>query len=230
MPTRWASGATTTATTLAVSPVAIGDVMVLFCLTTSSTNNLSTVTGGGVGTWARVMGPTANAGTGTAERVEIWIGATTAVGAATITLAWTTAIGTTGRTFACKELTSGGGAGTVWAADGSGGSSANTTSSANVTYPTLTPAGLNRAYVGFAYVQNTGQASGQTAGYSVELDPNNNIVLYNPQVANSAQSPVGIQSAAGTSDAWGVLIQATNRPPRPIAQTPQTPRFRSYNY
>lgn len=215
----WTTAATNSLSTLTVSPTIIGDAMALFCLTTSATNNLTSVSGGGcpnsgsgtAGAWARVMGPSnLTAVTPNTQRVEMWLGRVSTTGSSTLTVAWTSAIGSTGRSFGAKQF-SAGGAGTVWTADGSGGTSNNATS-ATVTYPSLTPTGSNCCYFGFGYVQNTGQATGQTGGYTVIRDANNNIMLYNSNVSTSIQSPTAVQSAAGTSDAWGVLITANNRP------------------
>lgn len=214
----WVSNATTSLSAITVVPTVVGDAMVLWCLTNGTTNNISTVSGGGcpnsgsgtAGAWARVMGPT-NLSANGSERAEMWLGRVATTGSSTLTLAWTTSISTTGRTFGVKQF-SAGGIGTVWTADGTGGISNNTGTPTNVVFPSLTPTGANRCYIGFAYVANTGTGSGQTAGYTEILDGNSNIVLYNPNVANSVQSPTAVQSPVNTSDVCAVLVTANNRP------------------
>lgn len=214
----WTSNATTSLSAITVVPTRVGDAMVLYCLTNGTTNNISTVSGGGcpnsgsgtVGAWARVMGPTNLTANGS-ERAEMWLGVVTTTGSSTLTLAWTTAISTTGRTFGVKQL-SAGGRGTTWTADGTGGISNNSGTPTTVVFPSLTPTGPNRCYIGYAYVGNSGTGSGQTAGYTEVLDGNANILLYSPSVANSVQSPTAIQSPNSSSDVCGVLILANNVP------------------
>src|ERR1035437_9574789 len=67
--------------TLAVSPTAVGDVLVLWAWDYNSSYQLSGVSGGGVSVWAKRIAYTP---TGTA--FEIWFGRITATGSATITV------------------------------------------------------------------------------------------------------------------------------------------------
>lgn len=152
-------------------------------------------------------------GDGTLEKFDTWLGVVSATGSSTITVTVASTLNSINGVYkACKQMTSGGGAGTVWAADGVGGF-VNTTStgSANVPFPTLTPSGTLRCYIGRSYVDNTGLTTGQTSGYTVLLDTtNNNPIIYNPNVADSAQSPIAKQNTAGRSGTSGILITATN--------------------
>lgn len=100
-----------------------------------------------------------------------------------------------------------------------------------MTWPSLTPAGTLRAYIGYGVVANTGQTTGATAGYTVGLDVNHNMVIYNPNVAVSAQAPIGTQNTAGASGTVAALVTAmTPILPRIVRQTPLVPRLRSTNY
>lgn len=203
----WKVGGTGT-TTLSVSPSAAGALLVL-ATTAGSNTNTSAVSGGGCnasgsgldGAWQRVAGPITSQGT---WAIELWMGKVITAGASTITIT-NTSSGT--NRLNCKEFDTTGGAGTAWTQDGAGGTKVNA-SSTTVTYPTLTPSGVNRLYVGFG-TNGTASTSGQTAGYTVELDPGSNPYLYDPSVPNSAQTPTSVTTSS-VSTTVGALIKADN--------------------
>lgn len=197
--------------TLSVVPSVVGALLVL---TTTDANNITStaVSGGGCnasgsgldGAWQRIAGPFSSA---SPASTEMWMGKVITAGSSTITITNTDTTNTI--RLNCKEFNSGGGIGTAWAQDGAGGSITNATST-TVTFPTLTPTGINRLYVGFGF-NGTGLTTGATpAGTTVELDPGTNPYLYNPSVANSAQTPTSQQSGSATSAMIGALITATN--------------------
>lgn len=203
--------------TLAVAPAALGNLLVLatWITTSSGAPTVSAVSGGGCpasgsglfGAWTRILASTQFTTPPATQRGDIWIGTATATGSSTITT--TSSSGTwpgTNGLFS-QEFTSGGGQGTVWAADGSGSTKTNATST-TITFPTLTPAGPNRIYLGPGYAGGTGSTSGGTAGYTVQLDANHNPFIYNTSVS-TVQSPTSVQTSS-TSDAMGILITATN--------------------
>jgi hypothetical protein len=202
----FASG--TTLKTLSVSPVHLGGLMVL--TTTHPTNNITAVSGGGCnasgsgldGAWQLVAGPFANA---SSAFIEMWMGKIVTTGSSTITV--TATYSGTAR-LNCKEFYTPGGMGTKWSQDGSGGTKANASATTTVTYPTMTPTGVNRLYVGFG-TNGTGSTSGATAGYTVELDFGSNPYLYNPGVANSAQTPTSVTTSSA-SYTVAALIKADN--------------------
>ncbi len=202
--------------TLSVSPVNVGDLMVFattYSNSTATVPSLTAISGGGCnasgsgldGAWQRIAGPLQNQAA-TATLMDIWMGKVITAGASTITIT-STAVSTI--RLNCKEFGSGGGIGTVWAQDGAGGTQINT-SSTTVTFPTLTPTGIDRLYVGFG-TNGTGLTTGSTpTGTTVELDPGSNPYLYNPSVANSTQTPTSQQSGAAVSYTVGALITASN--------------------
>src|ERR1039458_2159528 len=67
--------------TLAVSPTAAGDVLVLE-VGNPSTTQVTAVSGGGVATWVKVV----DSNSATPADVSLWFGTITSVGAATITI------------------------------------------------------------------------------------------------------------------------------------------------
>jgi len=196
--------------TLSVSPDAVGALMLL---AQSDGGNVTTsaVSGGGCpasgsgtpGAWQRIAGPFSSAGP---TKMEIWMGRVATAGASTLTIT-NTSTGTI--RLNCKQFNAGG-AGTVWSQDGVGGTRQNAAST-TVTFPTLTPSGPNRLYIGFG-TNGTGSASGMTAGYTVELDPGNNPYLYNASVPQSAQTPTSVTTSS-TSYLIAALIKADNPDP-----------------
>jgi hypothetical protein len=208
-----ASGAATT-WTLSVSPQNLGDLMV-FTTTYQTAGVMTALSGGGCnasgsgldGAWQLLAGPYDGPAHNTVV-MQMWMGKVVTTGASTITA--TISGMATGQNVRrnCKEFGTGGGLGTVWTQDGAGGTKANGTASTTVTYPTMTPSGLNRLYVGFG-TNGTGSTTGATAGYTVELDPGTNPYLYNPSVANSAQTPTSVTSSS-TSYTIAALIKADN--------------------
>ena len=92
--------------------------------------------------------------------------------------------------------------------DGTVGSTNNSTNSTTITYPSRTPSGPNRAYIGLGYAGGTGSTSGATAGYTVQLDQNNNPLIRNPSVS-TVQTPTSVQTSA-KSNTIATLIKADN--------------------
>lgn len=191
-----------------ISPTAIGNLWILKVAIASNTINSTAVTGGGVTTWTKVISTLRLSGqTGTNE---VWIGVVTALGSSTITVTASSSVASLDNGYHLREFTCVGVTGnTLWAVETS--STLLNASSTTVTFPSLTPLGLQRAYVGFGYVFNAGQATGQTSGYTLDVMYNSlNHFIFNENVANSVQAPTSVQSPAGTSHAGAFLLTATN--------------------
>lgn len=204
----------------------------VFTTTYQSSASMTAISGGGCnasgsgldGAWQRIAGPLTNT---SSSKIEMWMGKIITAGASTITV--TNSVSTGNLRLNCKEFDTLGGQGTIWTQDGVGGST-NNAASTTVTFPTMTPSGINRLYVGFG-TNGTGQTTGATAGYTVELDPGTNPMIYNPSVPNSAQTPISTQASSGAAVSYliAALIYAIT-PAVSIRQTPVVPRFRSSNY
>lgn len=203
--------------TQAVTTVTLGGLLVLgvWNSTSSGTPTVSAVSGGGVTTWTQVLTSTQFTTPPATQRGAVWMGQITTTGAGTVTITSSTGSfpGTNGlylQEFTCVGVTPS----TVWAVDGTQtGTKANTTASTSITFPTLTPGGQFRAYIGPGYAGGTGSITGGTAGYTVQVDStNHNPFIYNGNVF-TAQSPVSIQTSS-TSEAMGILVTATNPMPQ----------------
>lgn len=133
--------------------------------------------------------------------VALWHGQVVTAGADTLTATWGANSSTT--YLAVFQFTSGQGATTVWTVDTTGVKS--NTSSATITWPTLTPAGTGELYVGASVSANTGSA-GATAGFTYFNDGAANEDCYNPAVS-AASTPTATQAPAGTSRAVGALYR-----------------------
>lgn len=150
---------------LFTSPVAVGNVVFLGILTYSSGGNTDTVTGitGGNYTWAQigtVVQDTTGFGYGT---LVFWQGTATATGSSSATI---TATSSSDFLYCAGfEYHSTVGA---WSVDAQG--HIDTTSS-NPDWPTLTPSGSGRLYVGYSY-SPAGAVAGSTPGFVYEIDNN----------------------------------------------------------
>jgi hypothetical protein len=191
------------ATTLAVSPAHVGDVLVLGVRIFSTTVTVSSVAGGGASTWTRLSQHT---DTGDVVDEELWMGPVTTAGSATITVTFSGAVPSTTTELVAQEFSSGLGATTSWAAGPSGGQT--NASSATVGFPSLTPAGSGALYVGFAFVAQIG-APGSTAGVTYDILPTTADVFLYDTTVSSALAPSATQSPAGTSSSVGALLSAT---------------------
>lgn len=199
----------TSLTTLSVTPGRVGDAF-LFTASYIASATLSTVSGGGCTTWTKLVGAfTAYSGS---AKIDLWLGTiTSSIGVAVnITIAGSALTNT--QRLCAQEFTSGGRSGTVWAIDGASGTKTNA-SSATITFPTLTPSGGNRLYIGYGLVGNSANSGSQTAGYTLDLDPGSNPFLFNPSVS-TAQTPTCTQTAQ-LSGTIAALVTAIN-PPAPV--------------
>ena len=214
-------------TTLSVTPTAAGNCLVLATMLYIDTVTVASVSGGGVTTWTNLASPFVSYG---GHTLDLWIGVVTTSGAATITVTGSSSYSSVTMRLMAQEF-SGGGAGTIWAKDGSqSGGRTNLTSSVNETFPTLTPGGTDRCYVGRGIAEDVTSATGQTSGYTLQryvVDP----FMYNPSVS-TVQTPICLQATAGASSSVAALFTATS-----VSTTlPTTQRLsraalvRSYHY
>ena len=171
----FASSKGTATTTLAVTPQTVGDVLVVYAEVDATGHTVSSVTGGGVSTWAQ--GAQFSGANGTDE--EIWFGTVATAGASIITFTWSSSISSDSAEYGAQEFSAGLGASTVWALDGSGGT--NGISSTTVPLPSLTPSTSDELYFGYGEVANTA-AAGSTSGFTFTVS-NGNIVAYDPGVS-----------------------------------------------
>ena len=200
------------ATTLSVTPTTLGNCLVFSTVISSSSLSTVSVSGGGVTTWTKLGSSFVDSSD--SRTFDFWIGAVTTTGAVTITITGSGALtGVTVR-FVAQEF-SGGGAGTLWTLDNSQTGGLINSASTTVTFPTLTPSGANSCYVGRSWTFNDGLLTGQTSGYTVQLDTGTGPFIYNANVS-TVQSPVATQnSPAQPSSTFGALIVASSPPASP---------------
>ena len=179
--------------TLAVSPQNVGDVLVVFGQRVSGT--LTSVSGGGVTTWAKGVQFAGSVG----ADEEIWYGKVTSTGSSTVTFTWSASV--TGHTeeYGAQEFTAGLGASTVWALDKTG--TINGASSTSTPFPSLTPSGSGELYFGYSVPGNVA-TGGATAGFTYDVTSEGNLVTFDTNVTG-AVAPTGTQSPASTSSSIG---------------------------
>jgi hypothetical protein len=189
----WKSSTVSLTGTLGVSPVNLGDLMTL-AIFASKGNTITSVSGGGVTTWSRIIG---------ANSEELWRGVVTTTGASTITVTVSTPSGPTIE-LAAQEWTTGSATGS-WVIDTSG--TISNASSTTVTYPSLTPQSTKDLYVGYA-IGNSTMSAGSTSGFTYLTGASaSNQGVYNTTTSTTSQ-PTATQSSAGTSIAVAALIAA----------------------
>jgi RHS repeat-associated protein len=189
-------------TTLSVDPQHVGDAFVLSTMAVSTGVSVSSVSGGGA-TWSKL---TSAVDSSNGAEEELWLGTITTTGTSTITVTYSSGISGTASSLDAQEFSSSTGSSTSWTKDVAG-TSADTTSSTTVAFPSLTPTGSAELYAGYANVANSASA-GSTSGFTYDLDGYSNPFIFNPSVS-SAVAPSAAQSPAGTSEALGALITAT---------------------
>jgi len=186
---------------LTVSPKSVGDALVLTAKVSSATATVSSVAGGGVTTWTKLISYQDN----TSHDLEIWLGTVTTAGSAKITVGYSTSVSGASVELTAQEFTAGLGATTVWAKDTAAGQS--NVSSTTIASPPLTPATTGELYLG--YSRSPGQLlAGSTPGFTYDPTALGNMVLYDTGVS-SAVAPTSRQSPADTSSTVGALIEAS---------------------
>lgn len=226
-----ATTSTTAATTLAIATVNVGDLVVVGTWVGSATVHISSLSGGGVTTWTHLLGPSVLSGF--AQSMDLWWGVVTSTGSQTITFTGSAAL--TGLTcgYAARQFTIGG-LGSTWTIDGTQTGTKTNVSAALMTFPTLTPGGAGRLYVGSGIHGGFGAGYPLTSGYAdatvaqVMATP----LIYNTSVS-TAQSPTatGGNSAASLTDA--AIFIGTVPPPtgsKPIMVVNRASLSRSYNW
>lgn len=202
-------------TTLPVSPTTVGDLMVVWANieTTGGGPTWTGVSGGGVSTWTQITTGVSLTGV-TGFSASLWFGTITTTGSSTLTFTGSTAPGgSTVTIFGAQQFTAGLGTNTLWAIDGTQSAvKNNTTNSTTVTFPTLTPGGSGRLYVGnmMAYGTLTTITSGYTLKIFTASFPNNG-GIWNASVS-TVQTPTSHQSISDPSNTIGGLIVATQGP------------------
>jgi hypothetical protein len=191
--------------TLTVAPAGVGNLLIIGTVVTSTTVHFSSLSGGGCTTWTHLLGPTVV----TTNSLDLWMGTVTTAGSSTLTGTGSAALTSLNCDLSAQEF-AGGGAGVVWAVDGSQSATKSNASSITVTWPTLTPVGAGRLYAGFGTSAQGMSTTGYTAGYTGQNTTNLAAIIYNVSVS-TAQTPTGATGfgTAALSGTQGVLLTAT---------------------
>jgi hypothetical protein len=195
---------TTGQTSFSVTTVNVGDLILFCCSLLSTSITVTGVSGGGAnGTgWQQIQSPVANSPTTN----DMWWATVGSTGAQTITVTFSTTIGTTECGRAAWQFTAGLGASTTWTVD-TANSFSQTTASTTVTYPTLVPAGSGELYTGVSTPNGFG-AAGSTSGYTYKTTSFGEVVLWNLSVTGS-QSPTATQSSSASASSHAAIFTAT---------------------
>ena len=205
------SSYTGTTATLNVTPVNVGDVMVVAVRPFSPTITATGVAGGGATTWTKIEQHTD--GTDGVDS-ELWMGPVTAAGASTITVTFTGNLTGIIVELAAQEFASGLGALTTWGTDGSG--FLVPAASTNITFPSLTASGTAELYVGYAWVGGATTPGSCTAGTTCTLLPSTtDIFLYKGNTSGTLAPTATQTMGTGSLDFETVAGLITANAPAP---------------
>ena len=186
---------------LPINPANIGDASVLSVKVSSASATVTSVTGGGVTSWTKLVSFSDNA----SHELELWLGTVSTTGTSSITVGFSASVCSSNVELTAHEFTAGLGSSTRWTKGVAAGQ--NNASSTTVASPALTPAGTGELYA--SYSRSPGEVTaGSTSGLTYEQTSGGNMVLFDPNVS-SAAAPTSAQSPATTSAAVGALIEAS---------------------
>jgi len=184
-------------TSLSVASPVVGNMRILIS-GLNATTTISSVSGGGVGTWNFKQASGATNGT----RIELWWGQITSTGSSTISVTYSSSISGVFNEL-ISQMVSTTTSSPTWICDKS-----NTTTSSNsstIAYPTLAPTSGTELYWGYAYVSGTG-SNGSTSGFTYGTTSFfSSPYCYNTSVTGSV-SPTASQAPSGFYDSVGALF------------------------
>lgn len=188
--------------TVSVTPTAVGDLLVCWVSVSATNPTVTGLSGGGVTTWTLAHSD----GDGTYVAYAFY-GVVTSTGAATITAAFSSAIGTNYVDIYCTELSDG--TPRTWTIPAHGlytAPSATTT----ITYATLTAAGSggNQIYIGYGATATA--ITGTTGAFTQTLmAASGNAYLSGVVTVGSSNTPTGQCTPAWQSGGHGIIVQAS---------------------
>lgn len=217
--------------TMALNTVNVGDLVVASSWIGSATVHISSMSGGGVTTWTHILGPSVLSGL--ADSMDLWWGVVTSAGSQTVTFTASAALTGLACSYVAQQFTIGG-SGSTWAIDGTQTGTKTNASAALVTFPTLTPSGAGRLYVGSGVQGGFGTTYPLTSGYAnaTVAQVTNTPLIYNTSVS-TAQSPTATGANTATSLTDAAIFIGTVPPPtgsKPIMVVNRASLSRSYNW
>lgn len=201
--TRYQNVGTVGTTTLAVTPVNVGGLLVLATAINNASINTLSVSGGGVAAWTRVSVPRNLTFNG--RNIDMWMGKITTAGLATIAITPSATVTSTRVDLIAQEFSASGPV--SWAVDYFQYGSKNNSASTSMSFPTLTPQAGQRLYVGYG-IAASGTTATVTSGYTAQLDNMNNPWIYNTNVS-TAQSPTISLSTSASNGTTAILVAAS---------------------
>lgn len=192
---------TTTGTTNALSytTVNLGDVVMVTSATSSATVGISTLSGGGVTTWNKIVLLSGN---------DLWWGKVTTVGAVTLTATYSASIAAS--SLSAEQYTNGSGSGTTWSVVTSASHSG--ASSTTMTYDSMTATAAGQLWFGYA-VPSTAGSAGSTSGFTYQVDNATfaSVIAYSVLGASGTVTPpTAPDSPAGTYVTVGAIMAASS--------------------
>ena len=188
-------------TSLAVSPHAVGDLMMFYYNFGQTGDTITSVSGGGVSNW--------HLAAGTNGDTYIYEGTVTSTGSSTIYITYSGNNTIYWDLLAAQEFSSAYGANTVWGVVAGSGPSTTPSSTTAVPFPSLTTTQANQMYWGAA-APDGGliQPSGCPSGFSCLVTTGGDFIIYDSSTtANTAYAPVATEND-DPSVSIGAIISA----------------------
>jgi len=191
-----------TSSSLTVSPVNTGDLILVEIICESTSIVYCDGISGGNCTWEQVT--PSFGGTYSPCCAVVWAGTSYATGSSTATLSFTATLPGNLR-IAGQEFSSTVG---TWHLDVSG----NLDSGATAFFPALTPAAPGELYFCFCYF-GISYAAGSTPGYTYFIDPESNGLAFNPDCTSATQQPVW---GTGSGSDLGIAVLMSDETLLPV--------------
>src|ERR1700746_1537239 len=198
-------------TTMSVTVVNMGSLLVLYTKTAINPNYVTAVSGAGVGSWVQAMtGYTDTSGTPHVQ--QCWIAKAAQTGTLTLTLTYAASIGTTGVERNFQEFTvNNNDPSATFSVAGSPGNQNNTGTANYITWPNIAAPGsaLGCPYVGFARVPGGSPYRSPSGPAVIQVNANNNAFIYALNMISGFQPQIIDPSPAVSSFCSGLFIKAT---------------------
>lgn len=202
-------------TSFTISPVNLGDLLVVYAKVSSSTNYVTGISGAAEDGWIQVVANFTD-GNATPHTQNAWIAKATSTGSTTLTISYASSIGTTYSELVFQEFSVPNAINASYTADVQGN---HTNGAANYSIgPTLTPSySTGELLIGYARVPGAGTCEYPTAPCVVQTDSNSNPFIYALNICSSIFFEFWDTNSVVSYDS-GALISVSVPPSSPMTR------------
>ncbi len=199
---------------ITISPVKVGDLVVLSMQLHTTSVSITSISGGNVAGWQRALSYS-NTGTDVLH-YEVWWGVAAATGPSTVSISYSAPV--TGYAIELIADSFASGSGLPWSVVAAAGASGPVSTSAN--WPSLTSgSSADQLYWG-ASEEETSGTGGSTPGFTYDVTANQNCFLFDAAlVPSTPYAPSCNESPASVSTEVGVIFAAAGAVATPVTIT-----------